>query len=188
MGRLIVITGPSGAGKGSVVAGLRRERNFHFSVSATTRRARPNEREGVNYYFIDRDEFEQWIAAGDFLEWAEYNGNLYGTPRRAVLEALAAGNDVLLEIELRGAQQIRDAYPDAVMIFIVPPDLRTLERRLRGRGDTADAEVERRMEIARHEIKEAPDVFDYIVVNDELDQAIAEVGGILDSSQGADFP
>lgn len=183
-----MITGPSGAGKGSVVAGLREQRSFHFSVSATTREPRPGETDGVNYFFIEKDEFRRRIDAGDFLEWAEYNGNYYGSPRSAVLAELETGNDVLLEIELRGAQQIREAYPDAIMIFIVPPDLSTLERRLRGRGDTADRDVERRMAIARDEIREAPDVFDYIVVNDALDQAIAEVAGILGTSQGADFP
>ena len=184
-GRLFVVSGPSGAGKSSVVAGLRRRRPVYFSVSATTRDARPGETHGVHYWFLEPDEFETLLAAGDLLEWAEYDGRTYGTLRRPVVDRLAAGEDVLLEIEVQGARQVRSTHPQAVMFFIVPPGLEELEGRLRRRGDTSDAEIRRRLQIAQSEMKEAEALFDHIVINDSLDRAIDEVTGLMDDRREA---
>jgi guanylate kinase len=178
-GRLFVVSGPSGAGKSSVVAGLRLRRPVYFSVSATTREARPGETHGVHYWFLEPDEFETLLAAGDLLEWAEYDGRRYGTLRRPVVDRLASGEDVLLEIEVQGARQVRSTHPQAVMFFIVPPGLEELEGRLRRRGDTSDAEIRRRLHIAQSEMKEAEALFDHIVINDSLDRAIDEVTGLM---------
>lgn len=182
-GCLFVVSGPSGAGKSSVVSRLRRP--FHFSVSATTRDPRPGEVEGVHYRFIDRDAFLEMVEAGEFLEWAEYNNRLYGTPRDPVLDALANDQDVLLEIEVQGAAQIRariDELPDlkCVMFFVIPPSIEELERRLRARGDTTEADIARRLAIAQEEISKSPGLFDYIVVNDDLDRCVAEVDHLME--------
>ncbi len=182
-GRLIVISGPSGVGKSSVVDRLAAVRPLHFSVSVTTRPQRPGEKEGEDYYFVGDDEFRRRIQAGDFLEWAWYNQHRYGTPRRPVQDGLQAGRDVLLEIEVQGARSVRRSMPEALMIFIAPPSLAELEHRLRGRGDTSDADIRRRLDIARREMEAAEDLFDHVVVNDDLDGAVAEVAGILGSSE-----
>lgn len=176
-GRLIVVSGPSGAGKGTVIANLRGD--FHLSVSVTTRRPRESEVHGENYFFVTDEEFQQMIATGDLLEWATYSGDLYGTPRKAATAAMAAGRDVIAEIEVQGATQIRGAYPDAILVFISPPSLEVLEQRLVGRGDTAEDDITRRMEIAETEMERAPDLFDHIVVNDDLVRASAELSSIL---------
>jgi guanylate kinase len=177
---LFVISGPSGAGKSSVVAGLRARRPLYFSVSATTRSPRPGEAHGVHYWFLEPEEFATLIANGDLLEWATYNQKHYGTLRQPVSDHLAAGDDVLLEIEVQGARQIRQSEPAAIMFFVVPPSISELERRLRGRGDTTERDISRRLEIARREMEEAP-LFDHVVVNDDLERAIAEVDEIMDS-------
>jgi guanylate kinase len=182
-GRLFVISGPSGAGKSSVVAGLRSRRALYFSVSATTRSPRPGETHGVHYWFIEPDEFATLIAHGELLEWAEYNQNRYGTLRQPVIDHLASGDDVLLEIEVQGARQIRHAEASAIMFFVVPPSLAELERRLRSRGDTAEGDISRRLEIARREMEEAP-LFDHIVVNDDLEKAIGEVDELMSRPRG----
>lgn len=179
-GRLFVVSGPSGAGKSSVVAGLRQRRPLYFSVSATTRDPRPDETQGVHYWFLEPDEFAALLASGDLLEWAAYNGRQYGTLRKPVMDHLAAGEDVVLEIEVQGARQVRATHPDAVMFFIVPPGLDELEGRLRRRGDTSEDDIRRRLDIARSEMEEAETLFDHIVVNDVLDRAIAEVDGLMD--------
>jgi guanylate kinase len=145
----------------------------------TTRAARPGEVEGEDYYFVDRSRFERALAEGELLEWAEYAGNLYGTPRGPVMETLATGDDVLLDIELLGARQIRQAFPEALMIFIAPPGMDELERRLRSRGDTDAAAIEQRLAIAAAQIEEAEELFDHIVVNDVVDEAIDDVMDIL---------
>jgi guanylate kinase len=179
-GRLYVVSGPSGAGKSSVVDVLPNRRPFHFSVSATTRAKRPHEEEGIDYFFVDRANFEGMIAAKGLLEWAEYNGNLYGTPAAAVEEHLSAGEDVVLEIEVQGAAQVKGQRPDAVMIFIAPPSIDVLEARLTSRGDTALADIERRLQIAKSELASAPDLFDHFVVNENLEDAVAAVADIME--------
>lgn len=178
-GRLFVISGPSGAGKSSVVAGLRQRRPLYFSVSATTREARPGETHGVHYWFLQPEEFETLLETGDLLEWAEYNGRQYGTLRKPVLDHLAAGEDVLLEIEVQGARQVRARHPEAVMFFIIPPGLEELEGRLRRRGDTSETDIRRRLDIACREMEEAEILFDHVVVNDVLERAIEEVDRLM---------
>ncbi|MFQ5947643.1 MAG: guanylate kinase [Acidimicrobiia bacterium] len=178
-GRLIVICGPSGVGKSSVIDRVEQRRPVHFSVSLTTRGARPGERDGVDYRFVDRDEFERSIHNGDLIEWAEYDQHLYGTPRQAVEPHLSGGEDVLLDIEVQGAAQVKTAYSEAILIFIAPPSMEELERRLRRRGDTDDADIGRRLRIARRQLEDAEALFDHVVVNDDLSRAVEEVLGIL---------
>ena len=178
-GRLIVVSGPSGTGKTSVVEGLTRRHAFEFSVSMTTRPARPDEVEGVDYRFVDRAAFEQAVAGGEMVEWAEYSGHLYGTPKAAISGPLADGEDVLLDIEERGARQVREAFPEALMVYLLPPSMEVLEQRLRGRGDTPEKEIRRRLAVAAWQIEEAQDLFDHFVVNGDLATAIDEVAGIL---------
>lgn len=178
-GRLVVVSGPSGVGKSSVVAGVRRRTGAAFSVSVTTRPPRPGERNGVDYWFVDDETFDQMIDDGALLEWADYGGYRYGTPRTEVVRMLEAGRDVILDIENEGAKQVKRAYPDAVTIFILPPNRAELERRLRARGDTSPRDVERRLAIADAQIAEAPRVYDHLVVNDDLDTAIDEIVSIL---------
>jgi len=174
-----VVSGPSGAGKSSVVAGLGERLPFHFSVSMTTRPPRPGEVDGSDYFFVSREHFLATRDAGGLLEWAEYSGQLYGTPRSQVEGPLAAGEDVLVDIELLGAQQVKEAFPEALLVFIAPPSLEVLEARLRGRGDTGADQVARRLAVAAGQIADARSWFDHIVVNDDLTRAIDEVAGIL---------
>jgi guanylate kinase len=178
-GKLLVISGPSGVGKSSVVRALTDRMVFHFSVSWTTRKRRPGEVDGVDYVFVDRAQFEEGIARGGFLEWAEYSGNLYGTPRNAVLEHLKRGEHVLLDIENDGAGQVKAAYPDAVLVFIMPPSGAELERRLRTRGDTAEEDIRMRLGVAEAQIEEARSKFDYLVLNRSVDTAAGEIVSIL---------
>ena len=187
-GRLFVVSGPSGAGKSSVVAGLRQRRPLYFSVSATTRDPRLGETHGVHYWFLAPGEFGALLATGELLERAEYDGRQYGTLRKPVIDHLAQGEDVLLEIEVQGARQVRATHPEAVMFFIVPPGLAELGQRLRRRGDTTEADILRRLEIARSEMQEAQTLFDHVVVNDVLDRAIEEVDQLMDGSPGAGSP
>ena len=153
--------------------------DLHLSVSATTRRARPDEVEGRHYYFVDPDTFDRLMAAGGLLEWAEIFGNRYGTPREPVERALARGLDVVVEIDVQGARQIRAVCPDAFMVFIKPPSLDELERRLRSRGTETDEQVRRRLTKAADELAAEPE-FDAVVVNDVLDDAALQVIEILD--------
>lgn len=152
---------------------------FHFSVSMTTRAPRPTEVSGADYHFVTRSEFEEAISAGELLEWAEYGGHLYGTPRREVLDTLAAGEDVLLDIENEGAAQVKVAFPDAVLVFLVPPSMDELGRRLQERGDTDSADMEKRLAVAESQIADAEANFDHIVVNDDIGAAVGAVTGIL---------
>jgi guanylate kinase len=177
--RLLVVSGPSGSGKSSIVKELIDRLGLEFSVSATTRLPRPGERHGVHYNFISRRDFEAMIENEELLEWAVYNNRYYGTPAGPIEETLDDKRDILLEIEIQGARQIRERMPDAVMFFIAPPSLEELERRLRRRGDTSEEDIEDRLAIAESEIAEAPELFDHIVVNDNLDQAIADVEGLI---------
>lgn len=178
-GRLIVIAGPGGVGKSTIVAELRRRIPLHFSVSATTRDPRPGEVHGFDYRFVTRPEFERLIDAGDLLEWATFNDNYYGTPRDAVTAALADGRDVLLEIEVQGARQVREAMPEALMIFVVPPSRGALRRRLETRADTSEEDIAAKLRIAEEELAAASELFDHVVVNEDVEQATSEILEIL---------
>ncbi|WP_013320260.1 guanylate kinase [Gloeothece verrucosa] len=178
-GQLIVITGPSGVGKGTLVRLLlERHPEWYLSVSATTRAPREGEVDGKDYYFFSKEQFEIMIQAEKFLEWAEYAGNYYGTPRTPVEEQLHQGNYVLLEIELLGARQIQQTFPHAVKIFILPPSMSELEDRLRKRAKDSEAVIERRLERAKEEIA-ASGEFDWQIVNDNLETALDEIESIL---------
>jgi guanylate kinase len=178
-GNLIVISGPSGVGKSSIIDAVLDGTQSEFSVSATTRQPRRSEADGVDYHFITRQSFLDAIESGRVLEWAEYGGNLYGTLREPVEAAIRRGDSVILDIENEGAKQVKQAFPRAVLIFITPPDLEELEKRLRGRGDTADADVDKRLAAAAQQIAEAPSVYDHIVENRGLDAAITQILDIL---------
>lgn len=158
---------------------LRRYPRTWLSVSATTRRPRPGERDGVEYFFLEEDEFARMAEAGEFLEWAEVHGRLYGTPRRQVLEKIESGHDVLLEIDVQGAKQVREKVPGAVTVFVRTPTLQELEKRLRERGTESEEEIEERLRNARGENLEA-ESFDYVVTNDELSRAVDELCAIYE--------
>jgi guanylate kinase len=166
-------------GKSSVIDGVLERTGARFSVSATTRQPRPGEVEGVDYLFLSDGGFDELIAVDALLEWAEYGGNRYGTPRAPVLDRVRAGEHVVLDIENLGAHQVKAAYPDAVLVFIVPPSLGELERRLRSRGDTSDDHIERRLGVAADQIEDATATFDHLVGNDDLETAISQVVDIL---------
>jgi guanylate kinase len=174
-GRLTVLTGPSGVGKGTLVGLLlARHPEIWLSISATTRQPRGGELEGQHYFFLDRPVFERQVAEGGFLEWAEFAGNLYGTPRPPVEAQLRQGRPVLLEIELEGARQVRRSCPDAQQLFLAPPGFEELERRIRGRGTDSEEAIQRRLARARVEL-EAAGEFDAVVVNADLQTALAEL-------------
>ncbi len=178
-GNLIVISGASGVGKSTVIAQVLGERqNIYFSVSCTTREPRPGEVDGVDYHFISRADFEERVKAGDFLEHAQYVGNYYGTSRRHVEEKREAGFDVLLDIEVQGAAQVKSACPEAVLIFITPPSFEELERRLRARQTDSEEKIQARLLQARKDWNEASS-YDYVVVNDEAQVAGSKVSAIL---------
>ena len=178
-GKLYVFTGPSGTGKGTILSQvLKQDARLFLSVSATTRAPREGEIHGGHYYFLDKQTFEDKINKGEFLEYAQYVGNYYGTLEEPVNEQLKNGNDVILEIEMQGAMQIHEKRPDAVMIFVASPSIEELERRLVGRGTENPEKVAARMKTAEEELKQA-DKFDYIIVNDDLDCAIADLLAIL---------
>lgn len=179
-GRLLVLTGPSGVGKGTVVAELRRLRpDLWVSVSATTRPPRAGEVDGVSYFFWSPERFDATIADDGFLEWAPFAGHRYGTPRAPVEHRLAAGEPVLLEIELQGARQVRAAMPAAFMVFLTPPDLTVLEDRLRGRATEDEQAITRRLARARDELAAAEE-FDAVVVNDDVGRAARELLDLLE--------
>lgn len=175
LGKLIVLTGPSGVGKGTLMnAILHRYPELHYSVSATTRSPRPGEINGKNYDFISRSKFEQLVTQGEFLEWAEFAGNFYGTPREAVLKHIQSGKLVVLEIELEGARQIRNTFPSALSIFILPPSFSELENRIRGRGQDSEESITRRLQRAEEEVAAANE-FDLKIINDDFEQALKEI-------------
>lgn len=173
------MSGPSGVGKSSILARVIEATNSEFSVSATTRDPRPGEIAGRDYVYLTRAEFEERIATQAVLEWAEYGGNLYGTLRDQVLPALDSGRNIILDIENEGAKQIKASFPEAVLIFIKPPSLSVLEDRLRGRGDTSEADIQRRLAVADQQMTEAPLVYHHIVLNDNMESAISRFLDIL---------
>jgi len=182
-GILITFSGPSGSGKDTVLNKLISKRDdTRISISMTTRKPREGEVDGVHYYFVDRDFFEKKIEADGVLEYAEYAGNLYGTPKDPVYEMIKAGKVVILEIEVQGAEKIKQKYPEVVSVFLMPPSLRVLEERLRGRNTDDEETINHRLVIAREEIRKAYD-YDYIVVNDDIDNAVEKFSGIIDAER-----
>lgn len=179
-GLLIVLSGPSGVGKGTVRKAIFESEgnDFHYSISMTTRAKRVGEVEGVDYFFRSREEFEALIEAGEMLEYAEYVGNYYGTPLSYVQETLDQGKDVFLEIEVQGAKQVKEKVPDGVFIFLTPPDLGELRSRIVGRGTDALEVIDERMRVAREEI-EMMALYDYAVVNDQVPHAVKRVKEII---------
>ncbi|HIK33938.1 MAG TPA: guanylate kinase [Oscillatoriales cyanobacterium M59_W2019_021] len=174
-GQLIVFTGPSGVGKGTLLRALcQRHPELCVSISATTRSPRPGEMDGTHYYFVDRPKFDRMVADGELLEWAEFAGNCYGTPRAAVERQVSQGQFVILEIELQGARQVRQNCPEARTIFILPPSFDELERRLRDRASDSEEAISRRLNIAKAEIAAARE-FDIQIVNDDFETALAQL-------------
>jgi guanylate kinase len=182
-GNLFVVAAPSGAGKTTLVRMLlEREASVHLSISYTTRSPRPGEQHGREYHFIDTVEFQAMIARHEFLEWAEVHGNFYGTSQKWIADQLAAGRDVLLEIDWQGAQQVRKLFPQAIGIFILPPSMEELTRRLTGRGtDSADV-IARRLAAAQAEMRHVGE-FDYVIINDQLAQALEELLAVVRASR-----
>ena len=178
--QLVVLAGPTAVGKGTVVKHiLEHYPNVHLSVSATTREPRPGEVEGESYYFLSNQQFDEMIAAGEMLEYAVVHGqNKYGTPKQPVLAALRAGNQVILEIDIQGARQVKQSMPEAKLVFIAPPSWDELVRRLQGRGTENAEEQARRLETAKSELA-AQDEFDYIVINDEVARCASKVVDLM---------
>ena len=185
MAKVFVITGPSGVGKGTLIRALfDRIPSLELSVSATTREPRPGEEDGVHYHFLTAEQFEKRVAAEDFVEWAEYSGNRYGTLRSELDRRLADGVPVVLEIEVQGARQVREKMPEAVQVFIAPPSQETLRTRLIGRGTDTPEQVQRRLQTADAELAAQPE-FKHVVVNDRLEDALDELAAIVQLEVGA---
>jgi guanylate kinase len=185
-GRLLVVSGPSGVGKSSVIDAVLERSGARFSVSATTRAPRLGELDGQDYRFVDQDTFSELVRSGGMLEWAEYGGYRYGTLRAPVLDLLDRGIHVVLDIENDGARQVKRAYPSAVLVFLTPPSRDELERRLRSRGDTTEHDIERRLGVADEQILDARRHYDHLVVNDDLETAISRVLSILEAPAASD--
>ena len=182
-GQLIVLSGPSGVGKSTVIAELFAQRsNIYFSVSYTTRQPRVGEQDGVNYNFVSREEFERMIADDELLEYAEYVDNYYGTSMKLIQEKLDAGIDVLLDIEVQGAAKVRARCPDALFIFIIPPSFEELSRRLHRRNTASEEVLAGRLAKARQEFREIPK-YDYLVINDKVANAVHEIEAILTAAE-----
>ena len=181
-GILFVITGPSGVGKGTVLAEVRRQKDVYFSISATTRQPREGEQDGVHYFFLTREQFEQKIAENGFLEHAEFSGNCYGTPAAPVDAHLEDGTDVILEIEVQGALKVMEKRPDAVFVFIAPPSMEELKSRIVGRNTETDDVIDKRMETAKWEVKNISK-YTYAVVNDDIDKAARKLKTIVDAER-----
>ena len=181
-GTLFIVSGPSGCGKGTVLAEILKQDNVYYSVSATTRAPRPGEINGVNYHFLSKDEFEKLIENGGMLEYANYCGNYYGTPKKPVENMLAEGKNVILEIEVQGALKVMEKCPEAVSVFILPPSLKELRRRLHKRGTETEEVIEKRIGEAAGEIRKAVN-FDYVMINGELEIAVSDLLSIINSQK-----
>lgn len=174
-GFLLILSGPSGSGKDTVIdCLLKRDSQIVCSVSMTTRKPRPGEQDGVNYFFVSKEEFEQRIAQDEMLEWAKYGENYYGTPKTPILKWIGEGKTVILNIEVQGAGKIKEQMPEVRTMFLMPPSVQALRARLKGRGTESDEEIEKRIAIARYEISHAYD-YDYIIVNNRLEDAVEGV-------------
>ena len=178
-GLLLVVSGPSGAGKGTICkALLNKNDKIKLSVSATTRKPRNGEVHGVNYFFIEKEEFTKMIENGEFLEYAQIYDNFYGTPKAAIIECLEKGQDVILEIEMQGARQIKEVYPEGVFIFVLPPSLEELKSRIVGRGTETQEEIEKRFSCAFEEINQIVN-YDYFIVNEDIEKSVNDVEAII---------
>ena len=178
-GLLLVVSGPSGAGKGTICkALLNKNDQIKLSVSATTRKPRNGEVHGVNYFFIEKEEFAKMIENGEFLEYAQIYDNFYGTPKAAIIECLEKGQDVILEIEMQGARQIKEVYPEGVFIFVLPPSLEELKSRIVGRGTETQEEMEKRFSCAFEEINQIVN-YDYFIVNEDIEKSVSDVEAII---------
>ena len=178
-GLLLVVSGPSGAGKGTICkALLNKNDQIKLSVSATTRKPRNGEVHGVNYFFIEKEEFTKMIENGEFLEYAQIYDNFYGTPKAAIIECLEKGQDVILEIEMQGARQIKEVYPEGVFIFVLPPSLEELKSRIVGRGTETQEEIEKRFSCAFEEINQIVNN-DYFIVNEDIEKSVSDVEAII---------
>lgn len=184
-GIIFVLSAPSGGGKTTIYkAILQRMNGITYSVSCTTRQPRSDEVDGRDYFFLERDRFEKMVVAGEFLEWAEVHGSLYGTRKQMVLDTVATGSDIMLDIDVQGARQLRKVFPEAVFLFLFPPSLAVLEQRLRGRKSDRDDSIQRRLEIARLEMAEYR-MYDYLIINDEVENAIDEVMAVIRAERNA---
>lgn len=181
-GTLFIVSGPSGCGKGTVLAEILKQDNIYYSVSATTRSPRPGEVDGVNYHFLSKDEFEKLIENDGVLEYANYCGNYYGTPKKPVEDMLAQGKNVILEIEVQGALKVMEKCPEAVSVFILPPSLKELRRRLHKRGTETEDVIEKRIGEAAGEIRKAVN-YDYVMINGELEIAVSDLLSIINSQK-----
>lgn len=182
-GLLLVVSGPAGAGKGTICSAfMQRQPQVHLSISATTRAPRSIEQDGVHYYFLQQQQFEQMIEQGEFIEWARFCGNYYGTPRAKVEEKLAVGQDVLLEIEVQGAMQVKEKFPEAILIFILPPSMEELRARIIGRGTETMEVIDKRMQRAAEEVELAQQ-YDYFILNDTVEDAVIRFESIVQAEK-----
>lgn len=181
-GILTVMSGFSGAGKGTIVKGLLKDHDYFLSISCTTRAPREGEEHGREYFFVSREEFETMIKNDEMIEWAEYAGNYYGTPKKAVEDWLAEGKDVILEIEVQGGMQVKALFPDAVLLFVIPPSAEELLNRLRKRGTENETQIGLRFEQTVRETRYIKD-YDYVILNDSLERAIDEINKIIESQR-----